>query len=316
MIASASAMLVLGLALAEPTVGVTPMVIEGDANDSRRRVLEEGFAAGLERGGVAPSPLELDADRCAEDEQCWRDALRDAPARLVATATVEVDERDYTVAIRLVEAATGRTVVDSADVCEVCSVDEAARMVERHAAIVAQRAAELGSQLAELVVLTEPSGASVTIDQQPHGPSPVVVDMDAGHHVVHVERPRYLPRSVELDLRPGTRETVRLPLSPSPPPPQPAAPTRPAPRRGLLVGGAIATGLGGAAVVLGAVGLAVHDRPYGARCSGTDVDAEGDCRFLLDTRSAGAVTLAIGSAALVGGVTMLVLHATRDRRDR
>jgi hypothetical protein len=72
--------------------------------------------------------------------------------------------------------------------------------------------------------------------------------------------------------------------------------------------------MGAAGIVSGAVLIAIDDRPYQRRCSGTDVDALGNCRFTYDT-------IAGGIAALVGGVAIAATGtglaiATRPRHAR
>jgi hypothetical protein len=49
--------------------------------------------------------------------------------------------------------------------------------------------------------------------------------------------------------------------------------------------------------------LAIDGRPYRTRC---EADAEGDCRFLYGTQTAGIVTVALGGAAAIAGVGLLV----------
>jgi len=60
--------------------------------------------------------------------------------------------------------------------------------------------------------------------------------------------------------------------------------------------------------------LAVDGKPFRGRCDGPDRDAQGDCRFNLDTDWGGAISLAAG-AALVAAGTVLLLR-TRDRPPR
>jgi hypothetical protein len=79
--------------------------------------------------------------------------------------------------------------------------------------------------------------------------------------------------------------------------------TTPQSGRGLVIAGAVLTAAGVAAVAAGAVLLAVDGRPYRSRC---EADTEGDCRFLYGTQTAGIVTVALGGAALIGGVGLIV----------
>src|SRR5690606_4743059 len=74
------------------------------------------------------------------------------------------------------------------------------------------------------------------------------------------------------------------------------------PGRGLVIAGAVLTGVGVAAIAAGAVLLAIDGHPYRKRC---EAEAEGDCRFLYGTQTGGIVSVALGGAAVAAGVGML-----------
>ncbi|EDM73834.1 hypothetical protein PPSIR1_16270 [Plesiocystis pacifica SIR-1] len=74
-----------------------------------------------------------------------------------------------------------------------------------------------------------------------------------------------------------------------------------------------AIGTGAALTITGIALMATNGRPYGQLCSGADVDADGDCRYVLDTLPAG-IGFAVAGVALAGGGVGLSVWARQDRR--
>ncbi|HWB75554.1 MAG TPA: hypothetical protein VG755_11385, partial [Nannocystaceae bacterium] len=120
-------------------------------------------------------------------------------------------------------------------------------------------------------------------------------------HRARAELERYLPIEVQFDAVAGTDDAVLLELSPLPK--RSRTPQR--------VAGWSLLGIGLAATAVGAPLVALHGRPYERKCSGMDIDGDGDCRFTYGTRTGGAVALAIGGAAII---TAIVLLATARRK--
>ncbi len=100
----------------------------------------------------------------------------------------------------------------------------------------------------------------------------------------------------------------------APPPPRPVdMPTRSTtkPTRSLVVGGVVTTVLGAAGLAAG-IALAVRDEaPIRSRCSGSNVDAEGHCRYRYDTLAGGIGLGVTAAVALAGGLAMLGVARTR-----
>lgn len=72
--------------------------------------------------------------------------------------------------------------------------------------------ATLYGRKARLSVETEPSNASVFIDNSYVGRSPVSVDLEGGRHTVRVEKSGYLTESRDVNLSSGTSSTLRIPM--------------------------------------------------------------------------------------------------------
>jgi hypothetical protein len=70
-----------------------------------------------------------------------------------------------------------------------------------------------GDKLPILKVTSDPSGAEVTVDDQPQGTTPVTIDtLSAGAHTVTVQRPGLLPSTKLVKLRLDQTEQVKLKL--------------------------------------------------------------------------------------------------------
>ena len=117
----------------------------------------------------------------------------------------------------------------------------------------------------------------------------------------------------------GTRESVSFSLEPLPPDRvEGPADAGPAPKRrdSKVIAGGSLLGVGVASVVAGSVLVGIHARPITGDCADDNVDGDGDCRFLHDTRTGGAVALAVGGVALVTGAVLVGLSVRGRRSNR
>lgn len=95
-----------------------------------------------------------------------------------------------------------------------------------------------------LQLQVDPAGARVFIDGSAVGEAPIDRPLDAGSHILRVEKEGFLPTSATVTLKLGEKQVVSLRLAPNPPatsspglpgdvlPPAAAAPEIPPPRRG------------------------------------------------------------------------------------
>jgi hypothetical protein len=276
---------------ARESVALLPIVVDGEMPASWREQLavrmREGFARGNHAVVDAEAPLACDAS-------CIRDVGRASGARWVARARVKVRERDFDVALELLDARSGESVTSSASTCEVCAVAEVGDMIADRAAVLDRK---LEAMLAAPPVVrfeSRPAKALVWLDGEMIGAAPIERTVTEGRHRARGELRGHLPIEVQFDALPGARETIALDLSPKP---------RVALRRArwpLL-------GIGVAGLAVGVPLVVLDGRQYRDRCSGGDVDADGDCRFRYDTKTGGAVALAIGGAALVSAIVLIAI---------
>lgn len=149
-------------------------------------------------------------------------------------------------------------------------------------------------------------------------PAPVIrerIEVDPGEHVIDAisERAKRNERRT-ISVAEGAAERVEFTLEPvagaaAPPPDEPP----PAPKKGSFVPGAVALGVGGASLLVGAISGAMSLAKVGdikAQCNGTVCpgslsSAADSARVLGHTSTA---TLVIGAAAAVAGVVLVVVR--------
>jgi hypothetical protein len=272
--------------------------------------VDQELRAGLDRAGVQ-----------VVDETTVRNAIADADcvgadcAGIVATAAgatylvyaqVTNVSRDYEVTVQLVSP-TGEVLASTDEACEICGLDEVAGVVEsRVSAIAKEIDARSEASGPMLIVRSTPSGATLYVDDVPVGDTPYAGPVSEGEHVIRLEKHGFAPAEQTLKLAAGVRSPVKIDLR------------REFDQSKKLQGagwGALATGV----VFLGAAGalIAIDSNQNSRRCTGQDVDNDGDCRFVFQTKWGGAA-LAVGGGALVAaGVALLVTtRKGRDHEDR
>ncbi|MEW5847758.1 MAG: PEGA domain-containing protein [Myxococcota bacterium] len=184
-----------------------------------------------------------------------------------------------------------------------------------------------------LLVLTDPTAATVLVDGRERGESPLtLVDLGEGLHQVTVKREGIPPRTVEVDLVPGQSTEVRLALTapaPTSPPPAPPVATREEPARStswvgvLLPAAGALTAAAGVLLALAGVGAGSG---YGAVYASMYAVSEPTLRaqtrpltgwirhrdYVLFQQAQYpllAVALTLTTVGVVGGVVMLALGA-------
>lgn len=293
-----------------PPISVVGELSETEVQALRVRVDEE-FAR-TEFESVSPLPLAT-----CTSEECWQLEAQSTGSRYIASIVVNTSNADQQLAIDIVDLTDGSTVVEVERTCELCGRDE---LLDATADLSATALRKLQSHAAvttAVVVDSLPTGARVVLDGENVGTTPLRLEVSPGSHTMELSADGHDTFSQAIDIDRGTTESLRLRLSatalPVPAPrPTDTSPT-PARRRGRVIAGAALVGGGFAAAAAGVTLLVMHGRPITSDCSGDDVDADGDCHFLRDTRTGGIIGLSAGGAALVGGAVLLGLELRRDR---
>jgi hypothetical protein len=287
-------------------VAVAPVVLEGDARDSRvdpaeaRRKLADRIDHVLRSG-----PSGFAVARCVENEQpCSLAQARREGADYLVHATLITEAADQRVRFMIREVKTGEAVAAFEDVCELCGRTELDTFMDAIVGALAVRLGALEPHAASVTIVGMPDRAGVWLDERRVGTLPWRGEVPPGEHVVKVERRGYLPEHRTIEVVPGTRERVRVDLDRDPT----------ATARALKISGWALVGAGAASVGGGAVLWALDGRSHRASCS--QPDAHGRCPNEYSSRAGGIALTVMGLSAVAVGGTILIYERVRFQRTR
>ena len=306
-------------------VGVLPLVIAGgvspEIGDSRERLSAEVHETltdarydtvllAADDAGNAETPY------CG-DAVCWQRFAREHDVTHFLVMVVRFDDPDYVIDARLVDGRVGTDAGTQSKTCDLCGLTEVRQQV-RDVASAMRREVEATLVLPpSLFVGSSPRGASVYLDNERVGLTPVELQPVAGAHRIRIEHPDYVSEKVDVDLVDGVRREVNISLRRRP---RPVGPIDDGPPTEggttMLALGVSAIGIGVGAIAGGAALILIHGDPIERDCVGTNVDPLGRCRFLHDTRAGGFALTGIGAALVGGGVVVTVLGARRRKAAR
>jgi hypothetical protein len=200
--------------------------------------------------------------------------------------------------------------------------------VQARITTLAEALAQRGLQ--QLTVLSTPSGASVTIDEQQIGTAPITLELSPGQHHARLELPGYAAQQADFVLDARTPRDLSLRLealgpapatAPSAPPASPSnAPTNPPTSPAGSAPGARPFGpapwivLGaGAASLVGALGFELARRSAeSAAKSDSQLDYPEHFDAMESRQTTSRVLLGVGGALLVTGGVLLVLNQPKQ----
>ncbi|HLT34665.1 MAG TPA: PEGA domain-containing protein [Enhygromyxa sp.] len=168
--------------------------------------------------------------------------------------------------------------------CELCNLVE---LEQRLADDLSQLCGPLAT--GTLTLSSEPADARVRVDGRRAGRTPWTSPLPTGRHRIELAAPGHRRATRVVEVGGGEHQQLHLSLS----------------RRPRWPGWTL-LGIGIAASVAGSVLVAVDGDPWTSGCSGTNVDGEGDCRFVLRTRPLGTGLAAAGLGVLATGVGLVV----------
>lgn len=270
----------------ENPVVVSPVEYEGKVKEAARMRVDEELRSALERSGL---PL---AEAGSEESSGYRVRTR-----------VRAVSRDYEIVIDLVSA-EGEVIATTEETCEICGLDELAGAITTRAGVIAKEIETLETlPPPKVVVQSTPTGATVIVDGEPVGETPMTVELTAGDHHIRLEKDGHVAMDRQISLADGVNTKVDLDL--------PIASEKSGKLRPL---GWAALGTGAAFVGGGIALLAIDAEQNTKRCDGQDVDIDGDCRFVFNTKWAGAAVGATGAAIAATGAAILIF--TRARKGK
>lgn len=297
------------------TVLVVTHVSEGELDAPRLDELGQALREGLSRGDfevrsdvVQPSCLpgrsDAEAGGAAKARRaCVAEAARSAGANRAVLMDVQVQRRDYTIVLEVIEADSAGVAASSVQRCELCGIAEVRDVVDNQAAAIRDRLDAM--TLAPPVVRFEssPPGALLRLDGKVVGETPFERVLEPGTHNVQATLDGHVDETQQVQAIEGVNATVRFDLEPVP---------RSIRYRSLRQFGWVALGVGVAGVVAGATLIAIDGRSNRSQCRGDNVDPVGNCKYLYATGEAGIATTVVGGALLVTAVGILI--GTRDTR--
>lgn len=298
---------------APPTIYVAPIKSSmAEPDDALVRSADRKLLESLSPRSVA-SPD--DASACSEPT-CWAAAADEHGASYLVTTEIADAGPDKRVTLVLTELPTQTVVVSLGAPCELCGRDELVDLVGDLSAKIGRRIDALEVATTKLRVASDPAGAGVWVDGERVGETPYEDAVDFGAHEIRVELDGYVSTTRSLDIARGSVSDLQVLLAPSP-----AAaglgqtsddPSRASPsERRMVVGGSVALAVGVAALGAGVAMLVLHAKPIERDCGGENVDPDGDCRFLHDTRAPGVAFVVTGGVAAIAGAVVLGVGLSR-----
>ncbi len=284
----------------EQRLAVLPLKIEGQTdNDTRTRwtaKLREGLGRGeaelVDPAKVAPF-IEGNCDR----QSCYDRVRANSGASHIVRTTVVAKNRDFLLKLDLIDAKDGTVVLSAAETCEICGTEEVATLLDSQGALLQTRLSAMGAGPPMLILDTSPSGAVVYVDGEAVGTTPIERPVLEGSHRIRVNLNGYVAEERELSFVNGARQEVTLDLQ--------RVPGNPKTRALGIAGLASGLALLGAGVAL----VILDDREYKPNCSGANVDADMDCKYLFNTGAIGAAMLGVG--AVLGTLGAVALYRNR-----
>lgn len=228
---------------------------------------------------------------------CVGDCTEDQPSVSLAIGGAS---RDYT--LRWVAKAPhleAPLIVESR--CELCSLAE---VQEQFAADLGDLCARLNASVnapGRVRVTAQPERAWVQIDGRRVGQTPWAHELAAGEHQLEVGARGYDNQTRTLQVFAGVEQHEHVELLALPRTHRPAWP------------GWSSLGVGIALSLAGTTLIAIDGRDWRGRCSGANIDANGDCRFVYRTLPLGVALASLGAVSMASGVGLMLWAHDGDR---
>lgn len=287
---------------------ILPIGVEGEMSDADRDQLTSELVKGLERGSFAivpPTEVEAAVGNAAEcdKQRCYGKIADKTGASHMVRSVVTVNERDYDVAVQLIDPATGNVLASSKESCEICGIADAGGLISAAAATLQTKLEALAAGPSSLSLSSEPEGAIVTIDGEVAGTTPLEMPVVPGKKVIRISAEGYIAIEREVTFVEGVSESLTFELEEVP---------------SKLPGatwGWVSLGVGTAGLGAGIALTYLHGEENKRDCSAANAtkDGDGDCKFLWDTKWAGAGASIAGAALLTLGVAILINSGVKKK---
>jgi hypothetical protein len=297
-------------------LGLLPTVVVGtDAQRVRERVEDEVDQA-LEHASFTvdrfdPKAAAAQASSYCTEPVCWQSLAGEREVTHLLQIAVTFSDPDWRIEATVVEGSAGRVVAVIEQTCDLCGFDELSSAVADVTAA-ARRKLEASVEPAPvLVVRSTPPGATVSVDGEVVGKTPLEVTVAAGDRDVQIAHEGFVTERRRLAVVDGVHHAVTTTLRPA----LEAEPVRIDRRdRALRASGAVALGVGLALVGVGVALFVLDSRPIERDCIGGNVDADGDCMYLYDTIGGGIGSTVAGGSLAITGVTLIAVGSRRSKK--
>jgi|GEM_PF-2293454 len=299
-------------------VAVMPLLVEGDVPSEVRSEARDEIKGALKSRKYEVVDGRPPGANCT-DFECIHAVAEEADAQWVIQPALSTLDHDYGIAVRLYDFA-GNLKVDESSTCEICSYPDAVEALVVEAKELKdpllgfvenpygdrEQAEFETDDISRLAIRTEPAGATVRLDGERIGKTPLEVEVEPGL------------RDLEITMRNHNDvvQTVRAPRGGSELLTFTLIENNEKQTRALRITGwtfsMVGLGLLGAGVPL----LALDERPVKSDCSGENIDFNGTCRYRHDTLLPGALLTGFGVASLLTGITTGVIAAARGGRNK
>ena len=288
----------------------------GNVPQPLRKTLVDKLTAGLTavafqvmRPPEGPSADSMGPGQTCEDADCWRQAAVSAGVSYLISLKVEEQDKTFAITLELISGRSGAVVGTNRERCEICGAEEVGEKMSLAAATLRTRLQSLAEAPARFVIRTRPDGARVKLDGKAVGQTPIDVHLKSGEHQVVIEREGFSPLERTFSVTSGVDETLDLDLV--------RLPTQ------FPFGVAGWTAIG-AGVAMAAGGLYFLSRDGDeVSCTKTQMDLDGDCPEVYDTKILGASLLGLSAVSVTLGGVWLYLDQpqgggllNRERDDR
>ena len=277
-------------------LGLGPVKYTGDFPFYFQEEIERTIATALDRAGAAP--LQAQPGEC-EQLECIRQAATQAGVHVVLVSSLLHENRDYQAEFIAYAVDDGRVLAQTIVECSICGQQELldaipAKLIELEAKVAQVFAAQMWP--ARVAVDGAPTHASLTLDGQQIGSSPMTLVVEPGAHQLEITADGYATQHYHWTAVDNVEEHIEYTLTPA------------LDTRGLHSGGWVALSLGVATTGAGITLAALDGRNHNPSCGPQLRDPNGGCPNIYATATAGYLILGVGVAALATGVGLLIRH--------
>ena len=280
-------------------VAVLPPLISGKVGVSAKEILEDRLALGLKAAGASViTGAQLHKAYGRQKGPCDRNCVirlgKVTRSDFVAGATIKAEHPFYDLHLWIADAKQGKVLATVSENCEVCPPAALGRKIDLAASKLASRLTELASSPAELLITSDPDGATIFIDGTERGKAPLEVKLAPGRHQLLAQAPGHVATQRKLRVIGGVAEKVSLSLLPE-------AARRISPTRRVVAWSALGVGI--ASTVAGIALIALDGQ--GGDCVQGALGSER-CANTRNSLALGAVFSVLGAATLATGAYLLL----------